>query len=471
MGGLFGVISQDDCVMDLYFGTDYHSHLGTRKGGLAVWGGRDATPSIHRVIHNIENVQFRARFEQELPGLSGFSGIGCISDTDSQPLTVRSRIGSYAIATVGKITNTDELVEEAFKNENIHFMESNKGNVSMTELISVLIDREGNFVEGLRKVAQMIRGSASILLLTAEGIYAARDKFGRTPLVIGSKENGYCVASESCTFANLGYSFHYELGPAEIVRITADKGTEVLSPAADKMKICAFLWVYYGYPSSTYEGISVELMRYRNGSLIAQKDNVEVDLVAGVPDSGIGHAIGYSNEAKVPYGRPFIKYTPTWSRSFMPQDQGVRNLVARMKLMPIPELVANKRLLLCDDSVVRGTQMRETAELLYKADAKEVHLRSACPPIMFDCKYLNFSASRSIMDLASWQAMTEIEGKIPDNIDEYVDANTEKHTQMVECIGKKLNLTSLQYQNLDDMLEAIGLPKDKVCTYCWTGKE
>lgn len=471
MGGLFGVISQDDCVMDLYFGTDYHSHLGTRKGGLAVWGGRDATPSIHRVIHNIENVQFRARFEQELPGLSGFSGIGCISDTDSQPLTVRSRIGSYAIATVGKITNTDELVEEAFKNENIHFMESNKGNVSMTELISVLIDREGNFVEGLRKVAQMIRGSASILLLTAEGIYAARDKFGRTPLVIGSKENGYCVASESCTFANLGYSFHYELGPAEIVRITADKGTEVLSPAADKMKICAFLWVYYGYPSSTYEGISVELMRYRNGSLIAQKDNVEVDLVAGVPDSGIGHAIGYSNEAKVPYGRPFIKYTPTWSRSFMPQDQGVRNLVARMKLMPIPELVANKRLLLCDDSVVRGTQMRETAELLYKADAKEVHLRSACPPIMFDCKYLNFSASRSIMDLASWQAMTEIEGKIPDNIDEYVDANTEKHTQMVECIGKKLNLTSLQYQNLDDMLQAIGLPKDKVCTYCWTGKE
>jgi len=471
MGGLFGVISQDDCVMDLYFGTDYHSHLGTRKGGLAVWGGHDATPSIHRVIHNIENVQFRARFEQELPSLSGFSGIGCISDTDSQPLTVRSRIGTYAIATVGKITNTEELVEEAFKNENIHFMESNKGNVSMTELISVLIDREGSFVEGLRKVAQMIRGSASILLLTAEGIYAARDKFGRTPLVIGSKETGYCVASESCTFANLGYSFHYELGPAEIVRITADKGIEVLSPAADKMKICAFLWVYYGYPSSTYEGISVELMRYRNGSLIAQKDNVEVDLVAGVPDSGIGHAIGYSNEAKVPYGRPFIKYTPTWSRSFMPQDQGVRNLVARMKLMPIPELVANKRLLLCDDSVVRGTQMRETAELLYKADAKEVHLRSACPPIMFDCKYLNFSASRSIMDLASWQAMTEIEGKIPDNIDEFVDANSEKHTKMVECIGKNLNLTSLQYQNLDDMLEAIGLPKDKVCTYCWTGKE
>ncbi len=471
MGGLFGVISKEDCVMDLYFGTDYHSHLGTRKGGLAVWNSKSTSPMIHRVIHNIENVQFRARFESELPGLSGKSGIGCISDTDSQPLTVRSRIGTYAIATVGKITNMDELVEEAFTNENIHFMESNKGVVSMTELLSVLIDREGSFREGLLKVQTMIKGSASILLLTEDGIYAARDKMGRTPLVVGSKDGAFCVASESCTFANLGYSFHYELGPGEVVCISAEQGLKVLAPAGEKMKICAFLWVYYGYPSSTYEGVSVELMRYRNGSAIAKKDHVEIDLVAGVPDSGIGHAIGYSNEAKVPYGRPFIKYTPTWSRSFMPQDQGVRNLVARMKLMPIPELVAGKRLLLCDDSVVRGTQMRETAELLYNADAKEVHLRSACPPIMFDCKYLNFSASRSIMDLATWQAMTEIEGKIPESIDEYVDAKTDKHRCMVDCIAKKLNLTSLEYQNIDDMLDAIGIPKDKVCTYCWTGKE
>lgn len=341
----------------------------------------------------------------------------------------------------------------------------------MTELLSVLIDREGSFREGLLKVQTMIKGSASILLLTEDGIYAARDKMGRTPLVVGSKDGAFCVASESCTFANLGYSFHYELGPGEVVCISAEQGLKVLAPAGEKMKICAFLWVYYGYPSSTYEGVSVELMRYRNGSAIAKKDHVEIDLVAGVPDSGIGHAIGYSNEAKVPYGRPFIKYTPTWSRSFMPQDQGVRNLVARMKLMPIPELVAGKRLLLCDDSVVRGTQMRETAELLYNADAKEVHLRSACPPIMFDCKYLNFSASRSIMDLATWQAMTEIEGKIPESIDEYVDAKTDKHRCMVDCIAKKLNLTSLEYQNIDDMLDAIGIPKDKVCTYCWTGKE
>lgn len=467
MGGLFGVVSKEDCVMDVYFGTDYHSHLGTSRGGMAVWNGK----SFNRSIHNIENTLFRAKFEAELSDISGTMGIGCISDTEPQPLTVRSHLGQYAITTVGKINNLDEIAAKEFSNrKSIHFMETSKGDINPTELVSVIIDRENTFKDGLLKAQELIQGSCTILLLTPQGIYASRDKLGRTTLLVGKKEGSFCVSSESCTFANLGYGFNYELGPGEIVFLTPD-GIEKIAPPGNKMQICAFLWVYYGYPSSTYEGVSVEVMRNRNGAALARNDNVEVDLVAGVPDSGVGHAIGYSNQSKIPYGRPFIKYTPTWSRSFMPQNQEIRNLVARMKLMPIPELVSGKRLLFCDDSIVRGTQMRETVDLLYKCNASEVHIRPACPPIVFGCKFLNFSVSRSAMDLAARQAIIKLEGKEPDSLDAYCDPATEQYNCMVECIGKRLNLSTLKYQNIHDMIDAIGIGKDKICTYCWNGKE
>ncbi|HQL37821.1 MAG TPA: amidophosphoribosyltransferase [Bacillota bacterium] len=466
MGGLFGVVSREDCVMDVFFGTDYHSHLGTSRGGMAIWSGS----CFSRSIHNIESTQFRAKFEAELSKKSGNMGIGCISDTDPQPLTVRSHLGQYAISTVGKINNLDEIANKAFSNRNIHFLETNKGVISPTELVSVIIDHENSFKEGLLKAQELIQGSCSILLLTPSGIYASRDKLGRTPLMVGSKEGAYCVSSESCTFANLGYMFDFELGPGEIVLLTPE-GVEQISPPGDKMKVCAFLWVYYGYPSSTYEGMNVEVMRYRNGAAMAKNDDLEIDMVSGIPDSGLGHAIGYSNQSKVPYGRPFIKYTPTWSRSFMPQDQNIRNLIARMKLMPIPELVADKRLLFCDDSIVRGTQLRETVDLLYKCSAKEVHIRSACPPILFGCKYLNFSTSRSEMDLAARKSIIRLEGKEPDSFDEYCNPTTDKYHNMVDLICRKLNFSSLKYQNIHDMIEAIGICKDKVCTYCWNGKE
>jgi amidophosphoribosyltransferase len=466
MGGLFGVASKRDCVLDVYFGTDYHSHLGTRKGGMAIWNGT----CLNRAIHNIENTQFRAKFEVELSKLKGNMGIGCISDTEAQPLTVRSHLGQYSISTVGKINNVEELVERVFANKNVHFMETSSGVINPTELVSAIIDQENSYKEGLLKAQELIEGSCSILLLTSKGIYASRDKFGRTPLILGRKVDSYCVAFESCTFANLGYIFEYELGPGEIVLITPD-GVEKIAPPKDKLKICSFLWVYYGYPSSTYEGMSVELMRYRNGALMAKNDDVQVDMVAGVPDSGVGHAIGYSNESKIPFGRPFIKYTPTWSRSFMPQDQEVRNLVARMKLMPIPELVAGKRLLFCDDSIVRGTQLRETVELLYSSKAKEVHIRSACPPLVFGCKYLNFSTSRSEMDLIARQAIIELEGKEPESIQEYCDPDNEKYDFMLESIKKKLNFSTLKFQNINDMRDAIGIGNENLCTYCWNGKE
>ncbi|NPV90954.1 MAG: amidophosphoribosyltransferase [Firmicutes bacterium] len=469
MGGFFGVASKEDCVMDVYFGTDYHSHLGTSRGGMAIWGGG----SFNRSIHNIENTQFRAKFESQLMRFKGSMGIGCISDTDPQPLTVRSHLGHYAISTVGKINNLDEITENAFnKQRNIHFLETNRGAINTTELVSVIIDHEATFREGLLKVQELIQGSCSIMLLTPEGIYASRDKLGRTPLIVGRKEGAFCVSFESCTFVNLGYAFDYELGPGEIVLLTPD-GVQQVSPPRDKMRICAFLWVYYGYPSSTYEGMNVEVMRYRNGAAIARNDDVEIDMVAGVPDSGLGHAIGYSNQSMVPYGRPFVKYTPTWSRSFMPQDQDIRNLVARMKLMPIPELVSGKRLLFCDDSIVRGTQLRETVDLLYSCDAREVHIRSACPPIVFGCKYLNFSTSRSELDLAARQAIIELEGKEPEaeNLQAYCDPATDRYSCMLECISKRLNFSTLKYQNIHDMLDAIGIDADKICTYCWNGKE
>ena len=466
MGGLFGVVSKEDCVMDVYFGTDYHSHLGTSRGGMAIWSGN----SFNRSIHNIENTQFRAKFESELPKIKGNMGIGCISDTDPQPLTVRSHHGKYAITTVGKINNFDEIADKAFFNHNIHFMETSKGSINPTELVSVIIDHENSFKDGLLKAQGLLQGSCSILLLTPQGIYASRDKLGRTPLIVGKKEGSYCVSFESCTFANLGYSFNYELGPGEIILLTQD-GIEKIAPARDKMKICAFLWVYYGYPSSTYEGMNVEIMRYRNGAAMAKNDNVDIDMVAGIPDSGVGHAIGYSNQSKVPYGRPFIKYTPTWARSFMPQDQDIRNLVARMKLMPIPELVADKRLLFCDDSIVRGTQLRETVDLLYNCHAREVHIRSSCPPLVFGCKFLNFSTSRSEMDLVARQAIIELEGKEPESFEAYCDPATEKYNCMLDSIRKRLNFSTLKYQNIYGMIDSIGIGEDKICTYCWNGKE
>lgn len=434
---------------------------------MAIWSGN----GFNRSIHNIENTQFRAKFEAELANIKGNMGIGCISDTEPQPLTVRSHLGNYAISTVGRINNLNEIADMAFSNlKNIHFMETSKGTINATELVSVIIDHEDSFKDGLLKAQELIEGSCSILLLTPQGIYASRDKLGRTPLLVGKKDGAYCVSFESCTFANLGYRFDYELGPGEIILLTPD-GIEKIAPPRDKMKICAFLWVYYGYPSSTYEGANVEVMRYRNGAAMAKNDNVEIDLVAGVPDSGVGHAIGYSNQSKIPYGRPFIKYTPTWSRSFMPQNQEIRNLVARMKLMPIPELVSGKRLLFCDDSIVRGTQMRETVDLLYRCNAREVHIRAACPPIVFGCKYLNFSTNRSEMDLAARQAIIKLEGKEPDSLEAYCDPATEKYNWMVNCISDRLNLSTLKYQNIHDMLDAIGIGKDKICTYCWNGKE
>lgn len=466
MGGFFGVVSKEDCVMDVYFGTDYHSHLGTTSGGMAIWSGS----SFNRSIHNIENTQFRAKFESELPKISGNMGIGCISDTEPQPLTVRSHLGQYAISTVGKINNLEEIAEKALNQRSTHFLETSQGAINPTELVSAIIDQESTFKDGLRRAQELIDGSCSILLLTPKGIYAARDRLGRTPLIIGEKEGAYSVSFESCAFANLGYTFKQELGPGEIALLTPE-GIEQIAPPGDKMRICSFLWVYYGYPSSTYEGMNVEVMRYRNGAAMARNDNVEIDMVAGIPDSGVGHAIGYSNQSKIPFGRPFIKYTPTWSRSFMPQDQTIRNLVARMKLMPVPELIAGKRLLFCDDSIVRGTQMRETVDLLYQCDAKEVHIRSACPPLVFGCKYLNFSRSRSEMDLAARQAIIELEGKEPESFAGYCDPDHEQYDCMVKCISKRLNFSTLKYQNLHDMIDAIGIGKDRICTYCWNGRE
>ncbi|NLD47576.1 MAG: amidophosphoribosyltransferase [Clostridiaceae bacterium] len=466
MGGLFGVVSKNSCVTDLYFGIDYHSHLGTSRGGMAVWNGSSYT----RSIHNIQNIQFRAKFEDELSGMQGNMGIGCISDTEPQPLTVFSHLGHYAITTVGRINNIQNLVSKTLSRHNTHFLEMSGGVINPTEVVSNLIDEGETFKDGIIHAQESIEGSCTMLVLTPEGIFAARDRLGRTPLIVGEKEGSYCVSFESCAFPNLGYQTKYELGPGEIILLTHD-GIEKLSPPREKMKICAFLWVYFGYPSSSYEGKNVEVMRYRNGAALAKNDNVDIDLVAGVPDSGIAHAIGYSNESKVPFGRPFVKYTPTWSRSFMPQDQSMRSLVAKMKLIPITDLVKGKKLLFCDDSIVRGTQMRETTELLYNCDAKEVHIRPACPPLLYGCKYLNFSRSNSEMDLVARQAIRDLEGKEPSSLNEYSNSDTEKYSCMVDWIRKRLNFTTLKYQKLNDMLGAIDLPCENVCTYCWDGKE
>ena len=468
MGGLFGVIAKKNCVYDLFFGIDYHSHLGTKRGGMVVHG----KDGFNRAIHNIENSPFRTKFERDVDEMEGTSGIGCISDNEPQPLIVRSHQGSFAITTVGRINNMDELVERAYNKGIPHFLEMSGGNINQTELVAAIINQEDDIVDGIRLAQNLIDGSMSMLILTPDGIYAARDKMGRTPIIIGEKDGAHCASFESFAYMNLGYTTKKELGPGEVVYITADS-IETVSPAGEEMKICSFLWVYYGYPTSSYEGINVEQMRNNCGDKLAARDNVEPDMVAGVPDSGTAHAIGYANRSGIPFARPFIKYTPTWPRSFMPQNQEQRNLIAKMKLIPVPELIHDKSLLLIDDSIVRGTQLRETTEFLYDSGAKEVHVRPACPPLVYGCKYLNFSRSTSELDLIARRVIKKREG---DNVSDevladYANPESQNYKEMVDEICKELNFTSLRYHRLDDMIESIGLPECKLCTYCWNGKE
>ena len=463
----FGVASKEDCVFDLFFGIDYHSHLGTRRGGMVVYGEN----GFDRSIHNIENAPFRTKFDKDMQEMSGRIGIGCISDYEPQPLLIRSHHGTYAITTVSKINNMDELSTMLFENEHSHFLEMSGGDINATELVAALINQRENLIDGIRYALEAVDGSVSILLMNEKGIYAARDLHGRTPVVIGSKENAFCVSFENFAYKNLGYSDYRELGPGEVALVT-DAGCKTLVAPGEDMKICTFLWVYYGYPSSSYEGVGVEQMRYACGQKMAQRDNVKPDIVAGVPDSGTAHAIGYANESGIPFSRPFIKYTPTWPRSFMPTMQSKRNLIARMKLLAVEELIRDKSLLLIDDSIVRGTQLRETTEFLYQSGAKEVHIRPACPPLLFGCKYLNFSRSSSEMDLITRRVIDCLEGgNVTDEIlEEYADPESKRYAQMVDEICKEQKFTSLRYNRLDDMLDAVGIDKCKLCTYCWNGK-
>ncbi len=469
MSGFFGVASQNDCVMDLFFGVDYHSHLGTRRGGMAVYGKN----SFNRSIHNIENSPFRTKFEKDIDEFEGNIGIGCISDSEAQPLLVNSHLGSFAITTVGRVNNLDELKNNCFEHGTSHFLEMSGGVINPTELVAALINQKDSIVEGIRYVQDIVKGSMSILIMTGEGIYCARDKYGRTPVIIGEKEGAHCVTFESSAFLNLGYHHVKDLGPGEIIFMTAETLKQEQKPF-EKMKICSFLWVYYGYPTSTYEGVNVEAMRYRCGDMLANRDDVAPDSVAGVPDSGIAHAVGYANRSGYPFARPFIKYTPTWPRSFMPQSQGQRNLIAKMKLIPVQELIKDKSLLLIDDSIVRGTQLRETTEFLYQSGAKEVHVRPACPPLLYGCKYLNFSRSNSEMDLITRRVIRDLEGTedISDEVlQDYANPDHPKYQQMLDEICKRLKFTSLRYHRLDDMIESIGINPCHLCTYCWNGKE
>ena len=474
MGGFFGAVSTRDVSLDIFFGVDYHSHLGTRRGGMIIFDEKDG---FQRQIHSIENTPFRTKFEKDLADFHGCSGIGCISDTDPQPLLVRSHLGLYAITTVGIINNAEELVSQYFSDHGHQFMAMSSGKVNSTELTAALINQKTNLIDGIRNAQELIEGSMTLLILTEHGeIIAARDRLGRLPVLIGKGPEGHCVSFESFAYHKLGYEDAYELGPREIVRVTAD-GFETLVPAGDEMKICAFLWTYYGYPNSNYEGVNVEVMRYRNGEIMARDEEArgvqpDVDFVAGVPDSGVPHAIGYANKSGKQFARPFVKYTPTWPRSFMPANQEVRNQVAKMKQIPVPELIQDKKLLFVDDSIVRGTQLRETVDFLYESGAKEVHMRSACPPIMYSCKYLNFSRGNSDMDLLARRTIQELEGdEGQKHLEEYADANTERGQCMLKSICEKMGFDSLGYQSLDGLLESIGLDRDKVCTYCWNGKE
>ena len=467
MGGFFGVVSKKDCVFDLFFGIDYHSHLGTRRGGMVVYG----EDGFNRSSHNIENAPFRTKFENDVLKMKGNIGIGCISDFEPQPLIVKSHHGTYAITTVSKINNSQELQKMLFENGCSHFLEMSGGDINPTELVASLINKKENLVDGIQYALDSIDGSLTLLLMNEKGIYAARDKYGRTPAVIGHKQDSYAVSFESFAYLNLGYNDYKELGPGEICVIT-NEGVKTLVKPGEKMRICTFLWVYYGYPSSSYEGISVERMRYNCGKYIAMRDNVDADVVAGVPDSGTAHAVGYSNQSGIPFSRPFIKYTPTWPRSFMPTIQEKRDLIAKMKLIPVHDLIEGKKLLLLDDSIVRGTQMRETTEYLFQSGAKEVHIRSACPPLVYGCKYLNFSRSKSEMELITRRVIAKLEGDVTDDIlKEYTDPDSEKYKNMVEAIRKELKFTSLAFNRLDDLKKACEIDENKLCTYCWDGKE
>ena len=468
MGGFFGVASKSDCVFDLFFGTDYHSHLGTRRAGMAVYSQEEG---FDRAIHNIENAPFRTKFDKDANTMHGSLGIGCISDYEPQPLIVRSHHGTYAITTVGKINNKDEIVDELFKSGHGHFLEMSGGDINATELVAAVINQRDNLIEGIQYAQELIDGSMTMLLMTPKGIYAARDRYGRTPVTVGRKEDAICVSFESFAYLNLGYVPECELGPGEIAIITPEEVKTLAAPGKD-MKICTFLWIYYGYPSSSYEGISVEQMRYNCGAMLAKRDNVRPDIVAGVPDSGTAHAIGYANESGIPFSRPFIKYTPTWPRSFMPTIQSQRNLIAKMKLIPVHDLIKDRSLLLIDDSIVRGTQLRETTEFLYQSGAGEVHIRPACPPLLFGCKYLNFSRSTSEMELIARRVIQEMEGdnKYP-NLSVYADPDSTEYCEMMEKIREKLNFTSLRYHRLDDMIASVGIDRCKLCTYCWDGCE
>ena len=472
MGGFFGVASKEDCVFDLFYGTDYHSHLGTRRAGMAVY---DAQKGFDRAIHNIESAYFRPKFERDIQTMEGTMGIGCISDYESQPLIIRSHLGTFAITTVGKINNIDEISDHLFSNGHQHFLEMSGGGTNPTELVASIISQRASFTEGIRFAQQLIKGSMTILILTTEGIYAARDLMGRTPVEIGKKENACCAAFESFSFLNLGYEPEHELGPGEIVFLTAD-GIEVLQKPLDHRKICTFLWIYYGFPASEYEGLNVEYARYACGKALAKRDmirGIRPDCVAGVPDSGIAHAIGYANESGIPYERPFVKYTPTWPRSFMPTHQDRRNLIARMKLIPERKLIRGKRLLLIDDSIVRGTQLGETTEYLFQNGAAEVHIRPACPPLLFGCPYLNFSRSNSEGELITRRVIEKLEGTSdpdPEVLQKYADPDAEEYAMMLEEIRRELGFTSLHFHRLDDMVEALNVDPCSVCTYCWNGR-
>lgn len=473
MGGFCGAISNRDVVLDVYFGTDYHSHLGTRRGGMAAW---DPEKGFQREIHNIENAPFRTKFDNTVGEMTGKLCIGSISDTDPQPLLVRSVHGTYAICVVGVIKNEDQLIQQLLSDADGHFEAMSGGRVNSNELVATLISQRPTIAEGIRYAQNVVEGTVSVLIMTPDCLIAGRDKFGRLPIHIGQDEEGCCVAFESFAYQKMGYHDAYELGPAEVVKIT-ESGWETLLPPEKEMRICAFLWTYYGYPNSNYEGVNVEVMRNRNGALLAKTDREEgtaqdIDYVSGVPDSGTPHAIGYANESGIPFARPFIKYTPTWPRSFMPTNQKERDRVAKMKQIPVHELIEGKKLLFVDDSIVRGTQLRETVEFLYANGAKEVHIRSACPPIMYGCKFLNFSTSRSPMELIARRTVYELEGEEGDkHLEEYSDPSTERGRKLREAICEKLHFTSLGYQSLDKLLQAIGLDPCKVCTYCWNGKE
>lgn len=471
MGGFFAAASRTDCVFDLFFGTDYHSHLGTRRGGMVVYG---EDKGFDKAIHNIENSPFRTKFEKDFNEMKGFMGIGCISDYEPQPLLIRSHHGTYAIATVGKINNRQELIKQVFDSTHTHFLEMSGGDINSTELVATLINQQDNLLDGICYAQDQIDGSMTILLMTQKAIYVARDKMGRTPVAIGRKEGAYCAAFESFAYLNLGYEPERELGPGEVVIMTPEEVRTIRAPGKD-MRICTFLWVYYGYPSSSYEGVNVEEMRYRCGEKLAEADkkhNVHPDTVAGVPDSGTAHAVGYANRSGVPFSRPFIKYTPTWPRSFMPTMQRQRDLIAKMKLIPLHDLIQGKSLLMIDDSIVRGTQLRETTEFLYRSGAKEVHVRPACPPLLYGCKYLNFSRSKSDLDLITRRVIQEREEEVtPEVLSEYSDPCTARYEEMLEEIRKQQNFTTLRYHRLDDLVASIGLSPCKLCTYCFNGKE